>query len=33
MNFELKPLDLTAAASFKTDVLVVLVDPKSKTGR
>ncbi len=33
MNFELKPLDLGAAASFKTDALVVLVDPKSKTGR
>jgi leucyl aminopeptidase len=33
MNFELKPLDLTAAASFKTDALVVLVDDKSKTGR
>lgn len=33
MNFELKPLNLSAAASIKTDALIVLVDPKSKNGR
>ena len=33
MNFELKALDLSAAAALKTDALLVLVDPKSKPGR
>ena len=33
MNFELKALDFAAAASIKTDALVVLVDPKAKTAR
>ena len=33
MNFELKALDLSAAAALKTDALLVLVDPKSKPRR
>ena len=33
INFELKTLDLQAAAGFKTDALVVLVSGKHKTGK
>jgi leucyl aminopeptidase len=33
MNFELKTLDLQAAASQKTDALIILVSGKDKTGK